>query len=181
MDAGWDPLGSVATTMPAAGGSPSEELAIVELTDEVLARVRLADRVVAIASAAEGLAALARLIAGSALGVGALSGGRLVGVAAAGPSALAGSVELLAVGVAPAWRRRGLGSALLDRLVTLPDVRGRALEAIVGPAERDILDPWPFQERIAAARRLLGNAGFDEDRGDPRSLPSTIRFVRPAG
>jgi acetoin utilization protein AcuC len=180
IDAGWDPLGNPATAMPAAG-SPSEEATIVELTNELLARVRLAERVVPIASASDGLAALTRLIAGPAAGVGALTGNRLVGVAVAGPSPDAGGAELLAVGVAPEWRRRGLGSALLDGLVALPDVGGRTLEATVGPAERDVADPWPIQERTAAARRLLGNAGFSEIRGDLRSLPSTIRFVRPAG
>jgi GNAT superfamily N-acetyltransferase len=75
-------------------------------------------------------------------------------------------------------RRRGLGSALLDRLVALPGVQGRAVGATVGPAERDVAEPWPFPERLAAARGLLGRAGFVERDDEPLGLPSTIRLVR---
>jgi acetoin utilization protein AcuC len=181
IDAGWDPLGSSATTMPAGGGEGTEsgEPTMIELTDDLLVRVALADRVLPIASASDGLAALTRLIASSAVGVGALSDGRLVGVAAVGPGREAGPVELLAIGVAPEMRRRGLGPALLDRLVALSGVQGRAIGATVGPAERDVAEPWPFPERQAAARGLLGRAGFAERDGEPLGLPSTIRLVRP--
>jgi acetoin utilization protein AcuC len=186
IDAGWDPLGGAVTTKPGVAampdtGSQSGEPTMIEFTDELLARVSLADRVLPIAWSSDGLAALARLIADSAVGVGAVSDGQLIGVAAArpGPGQEAGRVELLAIGVAPKMRRRGLGSALLDRLVALPGVQGRSIGATVGPAERDVTEPWPFQERLAAARGLLGRAGFSERDGEPLGLPSTIRLVRP--
>jgi acetoin utilization protein AcuC len=184
IDAGWDPLAGSATAMttmtttPDAGGQ-SGEPTMIELTDKLLARLPLADRVLPFASASDGLAALNKLIAGSAVGVGAVSDGRLVGVAVAGTGPEAGRVELLVIGVAPEMRRRGLGSALLDRLVALPGVRGRSIGATVGPAERDVAEPWPFPERLAAARGLLGRAGFTERDGEPSDLPSTIRLVRP--
>jgi hypothetical protein len=64
-----------------------------------------------------------------------------------------------------------------------PEVRGRGVTAAVGPAERDVVDPWPLEERLVAARRLLARAGLAErgDRGERRAagLPSTIRLVRP--
>jgi len=179
IDAGWDPLVGSASSAPALGGR-GEDPTIVELTGEVLAGALLADRVVPIASASVALGALARLIGGPAFGVGAMAGGGLVGVAIAGPVGDGGDVQLLAIGVAPEWRRRGIGSALLRGLVALPEAHGRALTATVGPAERDVLDPWPIEERMSAARGLLGPAGFAEMRGgDRRSLPSTIRLVRP--
>jgi acetoin utilization protein AcuC len=182
IDAGWDPLGGSATAMPAvpAAGSQSGEPTMIELTDELLAQVPLVDRVLPIASASDGLAALNRLIAGPAVGLGAVLGGRLVAVAVAGPGHEAGRVELLVIGVAPEMRRRGVGSALLERLVALPAVQGRAIEATVGPAERDVAEPWPFQERLAAARGLLGRAGFAERDREPLGLPSTIHLVRPS-
>ena len=103
----------------------------------------------------------------------------LVGVAAAGPGQGAGQVDLLVIGVAPEMRRRGVGSALLERLVTLPAVVGRSIGATVGPAERDVAEPWSFPERLASARGLLARAGFAEHSSEPSDLPSTIHLVRP--
>jgi acetoin utilization protein AcuC len=191
FDAGWDPMSPLAETAPAAGGASGAqdgeptivEPTIVELTGTLLKRVRLADRAVPIASTLVGQAALAQLIAGPGFGVGAVSGDRLVGVAVGVMVADAGGdpadAELVAVGVAPEWRRRGIASAMLDAMVARPEARGRRLTAVVGPAERDVVDPWPLDERLVAARRMLGHAGFAEDRGgEPPGLPSTIRLVR---
>jgi GNAT superfamily N-acetyltransferase len=91
-------------------------------------------------------------------------------------------VELAALGVALEWRRRGIGSALLDALMAHPEVLGRGVTAAIGPAERDVVEPWPFEERLVAARRLLARAGLAErDDGGSAGLPSTIRLVRPPG
>jgi len=181
IEAGWDPIGRPASTAPDVGGQDVEPT-IVELTGSLLERTRLADRVVPFASAASGQAAIARLVAGSGFGFGAVSGDRLVGLAVALAHDDPGDVELVAVGVAPDRRRRGIGSALLDALAAHPEFHGRGVIAAVGPAERDVVDPWPFDERLLVARRLLGRVGLAErrDRG-PAGLPSTIRLARPPG
>jgi acetoin utilization protein AcuC len=179
IDAGWDPLAAPVGRIPVAdSGGATVRPSIVELAPDLLDRVGVADRVGPFASGVVGLDALRALVASGALGVGAVSGGRLVGVAVSRPGKDAGTAELLALGVAPERRRRGLGSALLDRLLSLPQVRGHALEANVGPAERDVVDPWPYEERVAVARRLLGQADFAEVDHDGPGLPSTIRLVR---
>jgi acetoin utilization protein AcuC len=206
IEAGWDPLAAPTTVRGAGIGgrgerSPSDpppgdgrpapvdgrpapgdgRPSIVDLTNELVSRARLAEGTVPVASGSVGQTALAQLIAGPGFGVGAVSGHRLVGVAVARPGGDPVEVELVAIGVAPAWRRRGIGSALLDGLLARPEVGGRGVTAAVGPAERDVMDPWPFEERLAAARGLLGHAGFAASRADDRrSLPATIRFVRPA-
>jgi acetoin utilization protein AcuC len=184
IQAGWDPLERPASTSPGVGGPSNtrdEEPTVVGLTDSLLERARLADRVVPLASPSDGHTAVARLIAGSGFGFGAVSADHVVGVAVAVPLD-GGDVELVALGVAPDWRRRGIGSALLDALTAHPEVRGRGMTAAIGPAERDVVEPWPFEDRLDVARRLLARAGLAEraDRG-PAGLPSTIRLVRPPG
>jgi acetoin utilization protein AcuC len=204
IEAGWDPLERSVSTASAdaaggddAAGGAGEEPTVVELTDQLLQSARLAGRVVPIASAFDGHAAIARLLAGGGFGFGAVSGDRLVGVAVAvagddragdsandpaeGPVGDPPGAELVALGVAPDWRRRRIGSTLIDALVAHPVIHGRGLTASVGPAERDVVDPWPFDERLSVARRLLARAGLAEsaDRG-PRDLP-IIRLVRPPG
>ena len=68
-----------------------------------------------------------------------------------------GGRELLALGVAPAFRRQGLATELLRRHATSPS------DAHVTVAERDVVDPLPRETRSAIARRLLESAGFDVD------------------
>lgn len=91
--------------------------------------------------------------------VGAVDGDRLVGVAVAEPATDANRhvARLLALGVAPSRRRRGLGQALLDRLVS--EVGGAAA-AEVGLAERDPVAPLSIEIRERIARTLLERAGF---------------------
>ena len=73
----------------------------------------------------------------------------------AAPSATEPAAEaLLAVGVAPALRGDGLGRALLRALVEGRDA-GTAMEARIGVAERDVVDPAPVEARLEVARRLL--------------------------
>jgi GNAT superfamily N-acetyltransferase len=92
--------------------------------------------------------------------VAAVAGSLVVGAAVAAPGATGRRTEeLLAVGVAPAWRRAGLAGTLLRALA---DGRpaGGAMEARFGVAERDVVDPLPVDVRTDVARRLLEGAGF---------------------
>ena len=99
--------------------------------------------------------------------VAAVAGDVVVGVAVAalaiGHRAAGGRgamVEsLLAVGVAPGWRRAGLARELLHALVEGRQP-GVALEAAIGSAERDVVEPADVATRIAVGRRLLTGAGF---------------------
>jgi ribosomal protein S18 acetylase RimI-like enzyme len=91
-----------------------------------------------------------------------------------------GGRELLALGVAPAQRRRGLGTALLEaHIANLSD--GEGVTATFGVAERDPVDPLPVEERAAIARGLLSAVGFEIARApDARALldPNAIVAVR---
>jgi ribosomal protein S18 acetylase RimI-like enzyme len=93
--------------------------------------------------------------------VGAVAGSSLVGVAVADPNG-----TILALGVAPSFRRGGLATALLRTLV---DGRpaGAGMTAEVGVAERDWVEPLDVEVRRDVARRLLTGAGFEFGRVSP--------------
>ncbi len=109
--------------------------------------------------------------------VGAVAGTSIVGLAVAASSRTSVTSEsLLAVGVAPAYRRAGLGRALLRELV---DGRppGVTVEALIGVAERDVVEPDPVELRVDVGRRLLASVGFklrpvpvDLASDDPRAI-----------
>ena len=107
--------------------------------------------------------------------VGAVVGSSLVGAAVADPAG-----EVLALGVAPSFRRQGLGAALLRALV---DGRspGSSMTAQVGVAERDWVEPLDVETRRDVARRLLTGAGFeiravspDVSRDDPWAIAARL-------
>ena len=123
-----------------------------------LVGLRLAPRTIPPFDACDGLAILGAALADGARVVAALAGASIVGVAVAGP-ARGGIEPLLAVGVAPDRRGRGLGGALLRALADGRAV-GVAMAAEVGVAERDVVMPLPVEERIETARRLLVGADF---------------------
>ena len=111
----------------------------------------------------------------------AVSGSTIVGVAVAAPSTTEPAVEsLLALGVAPAFRGVGLGTALLRALVDGRPPR-TPMEARVGVAERDVVEPADVETRLEIARRLLQGAGFvirptppDLARDDPWTLVARL-------
>jgi ribosomal protein S18 acetylase RimI-like enzyme len=155
---------------PSAGqpdGDASAEPAIVELTGVVLDGVRIAARVIAPAEPVAAHDLLRRAIADPdtrrrATAVAAISGSIVVGLAVAAPSPDASVHELLAVGVAPQYRRRGLATALVQRLVAQVD---GPWSATVTVAERDVVEPLDIGVRASAARSLLRSAGFREVEG----------------
>ena len=146
----------------AAGTTPQPGTPVVRsLSAAELARLRLAPRTIPPFDPVDALAILWAAAADGARVVGAIDGDVLVGVAVAVPASSGGSAEaLLVVGVAPAYRRRGLGRALLGRLVA-DRPAGIGMTVAVNAAERDVVDPLDVALRIDIASRLLRGAGFD--------------------
>jgi acetoin utilization protein AcuC len=157
-----------------SGGATAEvarpEPTVVALTPEILDRLSLCARVVAPADRRVGAALLRAALADGAIATGAVSGEWLAGIALAVPmpSPLDGVDRLVALGVAPEWRRRGAATAMLRALVEEQDRRGRALVALHTVAERDPLDPLPPAVRRGVAEGLLTLAGFTVTPAPPR-------------
>ena len=100
--------------------------------------------------------------------MGAVAAGTIVGVAVVIPGAPssgdAPTDELVAVGVAPAWRGGGLGGTLVRAAVAGATGRERGLVAVVGAGERDPVEPLDLAVRRRIAERLLTGAGLRRDR-----------------
>jgi acetoin utilization protein AcuC len=172
-------LADAPTSTPAAAAAavPVATPTVVELRAGDLTRLAIARRVAPPLDPDDLRALLVGALVDEARAVGAMSDGVLVGLAVAAPSLAEAVVEsLLVVGVAPGFRGRGLGGALLRALVDARPAQ-TPMEARVGAAERDVLDPGPLDRRLEAARRLLAGAGFQFRRPHPdivRDDPSTI-------
>ncbi len=160
----WDPMAEPSGAMPEAAEAIAGTPTIVDRVDAATwSGLGLAPRVIAPADpgSAHDLVAAALKASDPAVVSAALVGSTVVGLALSTPSdPRDGSRELLAVGVAPAFRRQGVATELLRRHVTSP------MEAHVTVAERDVVDPLPRQTRSAIARRLLESAGFEVDTAD---------------
>jgi ribosomal protein S18 acetylase RimI-like enzyme len=88
----------------------------------------------------------------------AIAGGTVVALALSASGG--GGHELLALGVAPAHRRKGLGARLLaDHLAALQS--GATVSATITVAERDPIEPLPLDVRMTIARSMLVAAGFE--------------------
>ena len=148
---------------PAAEAPPAARQAptlVAPLTPGVLDGLTLAPRVIPPAIPAVAAGILSAALADGAVAVAAVSGEWLVGVALAAPTPVRGADRLVALGVAPEWRRRGLATALLRALVELETGRGRALAALHTVAERDPIDPLPRAVRRGVAEELARSAGM---------------------
>ncbi len=156
----WDPLatGSIGRGAPKPAGDGAPTL-LAAVDAEAWDRLTLADRVIAPADPHAGHALLLAAIRdGATVSAAVVDGTTVVGLAVAGPPDDRGQREILAVGVEPTFRGRGLAGSLLGACVadgTAPFV------AEVTLAERDPIDPLPRDVRAAVARRLLDRAGFD--------------------
>ena len=145
-------------------------------------RLRLAARVIAPADPVDGHALILAALRAGATVTAAVEGTRVVGLAVVGPPEN-GARELLAVGVAPAFRQRGLAEALLVSAMTARDTADVELRAEVTLAERDAIEPLERGLRAEIARRLLEVAGFEirpADRDQRQADPDSLRGVRPA-
>jgi acetoin utilization protein AcuC len=165
-----DHNGSDETGVTAQGHSMSPT--IVPLDVESLERNAVAPRVVPMASTLDAHAVLRRALDGGATACGAIAEDRIVGLA------IANAGRVVEVGVAPAYRRQGVGSALLRMLVSLSG----PLSAVVTVAERDPIEPLDRRLRADIAHKLLGAAGFevrpasgDIGRLDPMAIEAARR------
>jgi GNAT superfamily N-acetyltransferase len=110
----------------------------------------------------------------------AVEGTTVVGVALAGPIDELGRRDLLALGVAPAFRRQGLATALLEACVASGDAEHTAGITL---AERDPIEPLDRAFRGSIARRLRERAGFEIRLSDAdlrRADPGAFNALRPA-
>ncbi len=143
----WAPLDVAAADRaghPRGGEARDAEPTIVEVDATRVDRLRLAPRVVAPADASTAHALLTRAIAsGDARVVAGVVDDVIVGLGVVGASAPGDGRTLLALGVAPAFRRRGLGGRLLDAAVSSTD---EPITAVATVAERD---PRPALRRSA--------------------------------
>ena len=145
---------------PASTTGATSSPAVRTIVPGDLDRLTLAPRTMPPFDPGDGRALLAAALADGARATAAIAGATIVGVAVAAPSQTRVATEcVLAVGVAPAWRRAGIATALLRALVAgCPD--GSSMEASFGVAERDVVEPVAIDERRVIARRLLERAGF---------------------
>jgi acetoin utilization protein AcuC len=146
--------------MPPAG---VDATIVAPLTPEAIARLRLAPRVLAPSNPAEARELLMAAVRDGAVAAGAVAGEWLVGVALAAPIPIERVFQLVALGVAPEMRKRGLGAALLAALLA-GDARagsGAGIFALTTAAERDPVDPLPISVRRDIAERLFRRAAMD--------------------
>ncbi len=161
----WDPLGGAPSGLSMAGAGPGEGAPTVLPSVDVATWSGLAIEPRVVAPAAPNDAH--RLIL-AALADGAAVSAAVVGRNVVGLVVVSADGELLALGVAPAWRRQGLGGRLLAAAET-------ARRAEVTVAERDPVEPLDRDVRSLVASRLLLGAGF---RVEP--APSEVRAIDPA-
>ena len=193
----WDPAdasglaaGSAADPGSAADLGPSSsggEPVVIDSVDAASwSRLALVPRVVGPANpiAGHALVRAALADAGSeAVVTAAVVGDAVVGACVSATGSVPGVRGLLALGVAPGHRRRGLASELVRRhLLVLP---AGDLRAVITVSERDVVDPLPRAIRADIARRILERSGFElrptESRlrsDDPWAIAATVT-IRP--
>ena len=149
----WDPLAATPAPGPQAGGAAEAAPTIIpELDADLVDRLVPAPRTMPPADPAAARQLLHTAIRDGARATGAVAGDRLVGVALVLPARDGDQPdELIALGVAPGFRRRGIATALLAAARGY----GRPVEASVGVAERDVVEPLPGADRVAIAQHLL--------------------------
>jgi len=190
---GWfDPIapmtGSMSTAPLPAVGAPTVVAAVDPAAWE---RWTLAPGVVSPAAPSMAHGMIAAALLDGALVTAAVQGSTVVGLAVSVPGSLdAGAWHaLLAVGVAPGWRHRGLATTVLRAHVAAvssaaPDAApDAALEVEVTIAERDVLEPMEPTVRADVIERSLRRAGFAVEPAEPsirRIDPRALWAVRPA-
>jgi acetoin utilization protein AcuC len=175
----WDAAADLVAGQTATASHPSSGAATIldPLSQAELSRMSVAPRVIAPfdPTAAKELV-LTALKTSDAVAVAAVSADTIVGLAVVGPSGP--PRRLLALGVAPAYRRQGLAGVMLAALAAR--VAGE-LEALVTVAERDPVEPLDHALRASSARRLIERAGFSVEAAPAPLIaidPRAIRAIR---
>lgn len=181
----WDPFDSAAPSPAAASGPAGQgEPAILPSVDEATwARLTLVAGVLAPADPSVGHALVAAGLRDGLRAAVAVVGTTVVGVALSHHADGAARADLLALGVASSWRRRGLAGHLLAAHIDGMRPGDVDLAAEVTVAERDPLDPHDGALRREIARRLLETAGFRVTPAEGRvrgADPAAIVAIRPA-
>jgi acetoin utilization protein AcuC len=170
-DRGWwrfdDPAAATTTgaapaaeAPPATGAREAAPTLIAPLDPAQLDRLKLAPRVMAPFDPAVAKEILRNALLDGAVATAAVVGEWLVGVTLAAPSPIEGVDTLVALGVAPEWRRRGAAASMLHALIGETDRRNRALVAFHTVAERDPVDPLPRALRRGVAEKLAIGAAM---------------------
>jgi GNAT superfamily N-acetyltransferase len=162
IDRGWwaslsEPTSTMRTVATPGVGAPA---VLPRVEPHVWERLTLAHRVIQPVdpAAAHGLV-LAAIRDGAGVAA-ALEGTTVVGLAITRHADDAARSDLLALGVAPAWRRRGLATGLLTARIESTRPVDVDHEALITVAERDPFEPIDVATRAAIARRLLTGTGF---------------------
>ena len=159
----WTPFEdepSPASNDAAAPGASATPTVIDRLSHESIGRLSLAARVISPLDPAAGHALITRAMADGAQVSAAVADASIVALAISVPRGEGrdGGNELVALGIAPEWRRRGLAGRLLEG--HLATVEGW-VDASFTLAERDPVDPLPLELRRDIARSVLEHAGFE--------------------
>jgi acetoin utilization protein AcuC len=161
----WDPLTSREPAHAGEADPDGEPTIIDRATVADLERLTLAPRVIVAVEPASAAALLRSTLAAGASASLAAIGDVVVGVVVSAPAAEAART-ILAVGVSPARRGRGLARELLRRhLAAHP--KATQWDAEITVAERDWIDPRPVDARLAVADALFARAGFRRMPADP--------------
>ena len=182
----WSPLGTPLAARedsPTSGSTVGRPEILDSVDRQTLDRLTLAPRLVANLDPA----LLRDMLVSQALSLTiAVDGATAVGLvvsalddpAAADPAA---GRSVLAVGVAPAWRRQALATRMLAAHVETFGQAGTPWSATVTLAERDPVEPLDRALRSTIAARLYERAGFGREEPDRRLRlvdPGALRFVR---
>jgi acetoin utilization protein AcuC len=182
----WRPHDEAPTAMPTVRtptvGRPSI-LPRVEV--DVWATLTLSPRVVPPVETSMAHSIVGAAIRDGAAVTAAIEGTTVVGLAMTRHADDAARSDLLALGVAPEWRRQGLATALLATRIEWARPGDVDHEALITVAERDPFEPLDVGIRSAVARRLLTGAGFDVaspggaiGAADPTALRGTRAYLR---